>query len=337
MSNQDNHTCEYCGKKYANLYVLAKHQQTAKFCLELQQKTKADIMYECNFCTMSFTLKSIYDKHLIVCKEKKKIEEEQKQTVLKTLAEEFQELKIKYSVSLQKIESLTEQLAEKNKQMTEQLAEKNKQIDQLTSTIQEKDKYIQESTKVTNIYNTNQNTAQYNLNIQTEFEKLTPFTDENVKMKVRSIPPINLIEFNNYNLMQNFQSNFGRALSDMAILTDKARGLLLVKNKDGNQQKYQSKALILDALTMAEDDCKQLFNRTTHQLNHLELYGDIMPEDQTRAQNDLTLLYYYLVHKTMDKTVQGISSVLNDNCVYISKRLPNQLTISDTDQSKLIS
>lgn len=87
---------------------------------------------------------------------------------------------------------------------------------------------------------------------------------------------------------------------------------------------------------MAEDDVKQLFNRTTHQLNHLELYGHIMPDDQARAQNDLTLLYelfstrkrYYLVHKTMDKTVQGISIVLSDNCVYISKRLPNQLTVS---------
>lgn len=209
------------------MYVLTKHQNTAKFCLELQQKTSAAVMYECDFCDSSFTLKSIYDKHLSVCKEKKKIEDEQKHNILteeiqrlKTIAEEYQELKIKYSVSLQKIESLTEQLAEKNKQ-----------IEQLTITIQEKDKYIQESTKVTNIYNTNQNTAQYNLNIQTEFEKLTPFTDENVKMKVRSIPPINLIEFNNYNLMQNFHSNFGRALSDMAILTDKARGLLLVKKQ----------------------------------------------------------------------------------------------------------
>lgn len=325
MSNQETYTCQYCSKKYSSMYVLVKHQSTAKFCLELQQKTNADIMYACNFCNTSFTLKSIYDKHLNVCKEKKKIEEEHKQTILteeiqrlKLITEEYQELKIKYSVSLQKIESLTEQLAEKNKQ-----------IDQLTLTIQEKDKYIQESTKVTNIYNTNQNTAQYNLNIQTEFEKLTPFTEENIKKKVTSIPAINLIEFNNYNLMQNFHSNVGRALSDMAILTDKARGLLLVKNKDGNQQKYQSKALILEALTMAEEDCKQLFNRTTHQLNHLEIYGHIMPDDQARAQNDLTLLYYYLVNKTMDKTVQGISNVLNDNCVYISKRLPNQLTVSD--------
>jgi len=87
---------------------------------------------------------------------------------------------------------------------------------------------------------------------------------------------------------------------------------LLVKDKNGDKQKYQSKALILDALSMSEEECKQLFNRTTRQLHHLGLYGDIMPEDQARAQNELTLLYYYLMNKTMDKTVQGISSV----CIY---------------------
>jgi hypothetical protein len=272
-------------------------------------------------------------KHLNACKEKKRIEDQTKQTEadqqLHKLTEElqhykasYQELTTKYSLSLQKIESLCEKVQEKDKQI-EQL---NATIKEKDSYIHEKDKYIQEHSKVTNIYNnTSQNTTQYNINIQDAFEKLTPFTEENVKNKVHNIQPISLIEFNNYNLMQNFHSNFGRALSDMAILTDKSRGLLLVKNKDGNQQKYQSKALIHDALKMAEDECKQLFNRTSNQLNHLELVGNIMPDDQARVQNDLTLLYYYLMNKTMDTTIQGISNVLKNHCVYISRRLPNQL------------
>jgi len=57
-----------------------------------------------------------------------------------------------------------------------------------------------------------------------------------------------------------------------------------------------------------------------------------MPEDQAKCQNDLTLLYYYLLHKTMDNTVQGISNVLKDNCVYISKRLPSQLMVTNEEE-----
>ncbi len=338
--------CQYCGNIYSNVYTLNNHQQTARFCLALQNKENTNT-HDCTFCDEHFTSKQTLTKHFSVCKEKKRIDEEKRKVEVEEqihkLTEELhnykskyeemkltnQELTTKYSLSLQKIELL----GEKIESLCEKVQEKDKRIDQLNATIKEKDsyihekdKYIQEHSKVTNIYNnTSQNTTQYNINIQDAFEKLTPFTEENVKNKVKSIQPISLIENNNYNLMKNFYINFGRALSDMVILIDEERGLLLVKNKDGNQQKYKSRSLIQDAFEISEHECKRLFNRTSIQLDDLVLDKNITNYGYSRALNDLTLLYYYIVNKTMDTTVQGISNVLKNHCVYISKRLPNQL------------
>jgi len=367
--------CQYCGKIYTNSYILATHQNTAKFCLEIQNRQAPDTnVHTCTFCNESFTVKQTLVKHLLSCKEKKKAEEEKKKeedekqiallteelTRLKAEVSGYQELKTSYALSqqmiqqltsevnklnicatetqklktehaiaLQKINSLYDQLEEKDRYLNKQLEEKDRQIQQLNTTIKEKDTYIQEHPQVTNIYNTNQTTAQYNLSIQTEFEKLTPFTEENVKMNVTNIQPMALIEFNDYNIMLNFCSIFGRILSQMAIVTDKSRGLLLIKTKDGEKQKYQSKALILDALSMSEHECKDLFNRTARRLERLELDNDIMPNDQALAHNDLTLLRHYITNKTMDKTVQRISNVVMNNSAYISKRLPNHLESID--------
>ncbi len=123
--DKENSVCQYCLKSYSSMYVLLKHQQTAKFCLEMQQKTNADVMHTCTFCSNSFTLKSIYDKHLNVCKEKKKTEEEQKQKSFideiqqaKNIMAKYEELNEKYILSLENINRLTEMLHEKDNQIS---------------------------------------------------------------------------------------------------------------------------------------------------------------------------------------------------------------------------
>jgi len=329
--NDNKYICEYCGNKYSSVYTLNKHKATAKFCLEKQEKN-VERNHTCAYCKALFNIKSTYDRHILTCKirinmeeEQKKKEEEDKKKEeeqrYQLLLEEYQLLKLNYTALFQKTEYLILQSSEKDIQI-EKLHIVIKEKDNI---IKEKDTYIQDHPPITHVYNhTTQNSAQYSINIQTEFEKLTPFTEENVKNKVDNIKPIQLIEFNNYNLMLNFCSNIGRSLSDMAIVTDKARGLLLIKTKDGERQKYQSKSFIHDALVMAEPECKQLLNKTNSALVHLEIQQNIMPDDQARAHNDLTLLHYYITNKTMDTTVQGISNVLMNHCSYITRRLPGQ-------------
>ncbi len=330
--------CQYCKKTYSNTYNLSVHQKTAKFCIDIQQKQKTPLssveeQYSCEYCNTVFSFKHVLQNHIIRCKAKREHEYEDmkrkngelllhNEVLVKQIGELLQENKIgKHEIEL-KDKLLEYMLEEKDKHIQQLLDE----IQELKGQIKSKDEYIQNTPHNMTIYQNTTNNTNYNVSFQASFEKLLPFTDENVKKKVLSIQPMQLIEFNNYNLMLNFCSNFGRSLTDMVLLTDKARGLVVVKNKDGEKQKYQVKGFIKDCLLSTENECKQLFNRTTAQLNHLELYGNIMPEDQARCQNDLTLLYYYLMNKTMDNTVQNIGSVLTSNCMYVSKKMPPAIT-----------
>jgi len=334
--------CQFCNKTYSNQYNLSVHQKTAKFCIELQQKQKLKSVtsqegnneqYICEYCNSVFTFKHVLQSHGLRCKVKKENETEnvkRKNTELLVQIDTLTKMNIEL---MQENKMNKHEIELKDKLMAYMLEEKDKYVQQLLDEIQElkgqikdKDEYIQNTPHTTTIYQNTTNNMNYNVSFQASFDKLLPFTDENVKQKVLSIHPMQLIEFNNYNLMLNFCSNLGRSLTDMVLLTDKSRGLVIVKNKDGEKQKYQVKGFIKDCLLRTESECKQLFNRTTAQLNYLELEQNIMPEDQARCQNDLTLLYYYLTNKTMDNTVQNISSVVTSNCMYLSKKMPQPIT-----------
>lgn len=155
--------------------------------------------------------------------------------------------------------------------------------------------------------------------LQTLFDKLIPFTEENIKERIQTISPKHLIESNNYNLSLNFSSNMGRKLSDMVLLTDKARGLVFIKNKNGEKEKHQIKGLIGKCFLIGQQECIELFNRTRNLLELYSIRDMIMPEDEARCYGDLTILREYLTAKTLDKTIKMISTVITDNCAYISK------------------
>jgi hypothetical protein len=60
--------CEYCGKSFANKYVLKKHMDTAEFCLKLQDKELPQHL--CHLCGKCFTLKPNLDTHIKTCRGK---------------------------------------------------------------------------------------------------------------------------------------------------------------------------------------------------------------------------------------------------------------------------
>jgi hypothetical protein len=59
--------CQYCNQILKTLGALKKHQNTAKYCLNKQNKN-APVEYRCGACDKTFTRKSSLEDHLKICK-----------------------------------------------------------------------------------------------------------------------------------------------------------------------------------------------------------------------------------------------------------------------------
>jgi hypothetical protein len=71
--------CEFCNNIFGTKYSLQAHQKRAKYCLNIQQKTNADMVSElmkCDYCNKSFSPHNM-ERHYSNCKQKlkKRIEE----------------------------------------------------------------------------------------------------------------------------------------------------------------------------------------------------------------------------------------------------------------------
>jgi hypothetical protein len=98
--------CEYCSKEFSSKSALNIHQKTAKYCLQLQEKSIEEIeTFICNFCSKEFTLKSTLLKHIERCKNNNK-----KQTIseLDIYIEENKKLKEERLIKNEKIKSYKE-------------------------------------------------------------------------------------------------------------------------------------------------------------------------------------------------------------------------------------
>ena len=63
---KEMYTCQYCTKTYTVKSVFVRHQNTSKKCLQLQEKAPNKV-FTCNGCSSTFTLKQPYQKHLATC------------------------------------------------------------------------------------------------------------------------------------------------------------------------------------------------------------------------------------------------------------------------------
>ena len=302
--NNDNVVCQYCMKAYSSMYTLLNHQKTTKFCLEIQNKSIEDAsQHTCIHCNNVFTLKQSLEKHLNTCKEKKRVEEEQKITVLNEEVQRSKSILKEY-----------EELKEKCASLTELLKEKDKQIFQLTISLQTKET---DGPNVINIYKSSQQSVQYSNDLESALKKINIFTDETVKNKIKSITPIQLIEPNNNDVLLNFYSNIGRLLSDMAIIIDKSRGIILVKPQNNTKQRQQSKAFIHSVLSITEDALLKLIDNTNIHINQNQT---INVEMKQKMSTDLAFLTNCITHKTMDIIIFKINSIFAKHCTYISKK-----------------
>jgi len=71
-------TCQYCKSIFTKKSSLNRHQQTVKYCLDIQEKCKNKEKYKCNFCNKELSCKRILDKHHNICKKNPEIKKLEK-------------------------------------------------------------------------------------------------------------------------------------------------------------------------------------------------------------------------------------------------------------------
>jgi hypothetical protein len=103
--------CQYCDNSYITKNNLLNHQKTAKFCIELRNKSELKCndnkIFSCEKCLKNFTRKDTLAKHLSVCKiiRKEKIE-----TTVNNYELENNKLKQELNNSLDEIIKLKQEL-----------------------------------------------------------------------------------------------------------------------------------------------------------------------------------------------------------------------------------
>ena len=100
--------CQYCNQILKTTGALKKHQNTAKYCLVMQNKS-AEEEYGCKFCGSSFTVKFTLDTHLKTCKSNT--------PDIQILRKELELTKKDLDIAIQTIEELRKENSEYRKEM----------------------------------------------------------------------------------------------------------------------------------------------------------------------------------------------------------------------------
>lgn len=87
-----SYVCEFCSNSYTSLSALNYHKKTAKFCIELRKNHKPNLII-CAECDKTFTTKQNLQNHQLICKEKKKKEDETKEETITSYKSEIDQYK----------------------------------------------------------------------------------------------------------------------------------------------------------------------------------------------------------------------------------------------------
>lgn len=112
--------CEFCNKSYSSLSSLKNHKSTAKFCLQIQNKSMND-KYKCSYCTKIFTTKKSLLYHIKVCKQNETLLDENKDIIIvkyETIIEQFKEREKFYVEQINELQDKLERLASISKHTT---------------------------------------------------------------------------------------------------------------------------------------------------------------------------------------------------------------------------
>ena len=114
-----NYICEFCNSCFTTSYNLKNHQKTAKFCLSKQNKPVEET-YKCEFCNKGFNLKTVYNNHIAICKDKIAIKDEKLLTRINELEKELNEkdiIIVKLKTKLSSKDKIIKKLEKTNKEL----------------------------------------------------------------------------------------------------------------------------------------------------------------------------------------------------------------------------
>jgi len=226
--------CEFCSKKYDTISLLSRHKKESVKCLKIQGKTISNI---CDYCRKNYSSKNSLKKHNIICK--MKIENETKEKEKQTDYENTIQTLKKQIINI--TENYEEQIDIKNKIINEQKNE----IFELKITIAEltgKNKvYEVDLMKIAMQPRTNNNNNIYN--------NLSVF-DKDVLTKRLNVTLQSITAQQLYDGQKSVAKILAPCLDNgdgtkMISCSDKSRGTLVSKDKNGNINKdFNAKNLV---------------------------------------------------------------------------------------------
>ena len=273
-----DHICEYCNKSYKTSSSLNYHQKSAKFCIELQKKSKPDEsiaqLFTCEFCNKEYSTKFILNNHIAICTSKVLFDklEEQKINLEKIYKEEKEELIKEYKELEKKFLLLTQTLEFKDTIIKEKDTYCEKQLKEKDAIIKEKEQFIQENFKellskqqapvYQNTTVNNQHINNYNNYYNKMFNELTPFTNSYLKSKIcETITPGSLIYVHNLDnansniIDYNFACSLVNILKNCVFFTDTSRGKLVYKDENNEKKLETAETLVLESMQIAKKEC----------------------------------------------------------------------------------
>lgn len=194
--------CEFCDKTLSNRHTLKTHQQTAKYCLKLQNKNIS--LFKCQGCGKSFNHIHNLNRHTQKCKisndflelqnENEKMKEYKEKYL--TLLDEYNELKREYKKEIQVLQDKLENVA------------------------------IELARKPT------QSNTTYNRNNNTIIQNLVPITDNYFKDSANNLT----IEHLKKGVRGYVEYAMKYPLKDRVLCVDYSRRKIKYKDKDGEIQ-----------------------------------------------------------------------------------------------------
>jgi len=121
MESTESLECNFCKKTFTTSSVLLQHQKRAKYCLEIQGKENKQ--FKCKYCYKCLVTNERLLTHISICKEKKKRDEEEKESTVK-------------SRHRKEMRDLEKKMEEKEKIYIEKLKEKDEYIQKLEAKLE---------------------------------------------------------------------------------------------------------------------------------------------------------------------------------------------------------
>jgi len=232
--------CEYCNKTYATLTVLENHKKTAKFCKKIQE-SRFNIKVEpskneCTYCKKVFTIPSRLKTHLETCKDK--IKADITQNTNRTVEDQITQYQMNEKLLQQEITML--------KGLILKLEETNKLL-------------LEKSISSSTVTNTNSNNTVYNIQYNQLFKEIPVITEDDVNKTFANIiyydMYTNMVESIDDYFINKFVTNFKK----YTFTTDASRGILIVKNQNGESDRIHSEQFVLNCFKLGQKELKRLF------------------------------------------------------------------------------